>query len=159
MKNFTVKDLTLNAIFGSIYVVLVFIFSILSFDDIQFRIAEVLLIFALFNPKIIPGLILGNFIANLGSPLGIIDSVIGSIASLIALILMVVFKNKPKIAMIFPAISNGLIVGAMLHIMLDLPLIITMFFVFLGEAVVMYLLGLPLYYYVKKNDHILDLIS
>lgn len=159
MKNFTVKDLTLNAIFGSIYVVLVFIFSILSFDDIQFRIAEVLLIFALFNPKIILGLILGNFIANLGSPLGIIDSVIGSIASLIALILMVVFKNKPKIAMIFPAISNGLIVGAMLHIMLDLPLLITMFFVFLGEAVVMYLLGLPLYYYVKKNDHILDLIS
>lgn len=159
MKKFTNKDLALNAIFGSIYVVLVFVFSFLSFEQIQFRIAEVLLIFLFFNPKIAPGLILGTFLANLTSPFGIIDALVGTFASLLAIILMIIFKKRPIIALVFPALTNGIIVGLMISIMSRLPFIPVAAFVFLGEFVVMYLLGLPLYYYFNKNKILIDQLT
>jgi len=159
MKNFTVKDLTLNAIYGSIYFVFVLIFSFLSFEAIQFRIAEVLLIFVLFNPKITPGLILGTFLANLTSPFGIVDALVGTLASLIAIILMIITRKIPLLAMLFPALSNGIIVGIMISYLSKTPFLVNFGLVFLGEFVVMYIIGLPLYYYFKKNQDLLEIIT
>lgn len=156
---FTIKDLSLNALAGALYVALGFAFNFLSFELVQFRIAEFLLILLLFNPKFAPGLIIGTFAFNLTSPFGILDALVGTLASLVAIILMIVTRKIPLISLIFPAVANGIIVGTMISSINQIPFFATFGFVFLGELVVMYVIGLPLYYYFKKNEYILELIS
>src|SRR5690625_2359847 len=155
----SIKDLSLNALVGALYFVLVYVFQFMSFTEIQFRIAEALLVLFLFNPKLAPGLVLGNFLVGLFSPYGIIDALVGTIASIVAIVLMIIFKKRIYATLLFPAISNGLIVGIMISITSKTPYIYNIGTVFIGEFVVMYLVGLPLYYYIKNNDYIKELIS
>lgn len=163
MNNLNVKDIALNAIFGASYVALVFVFQFLSFDLIQFRIAEVLLVFLLFNKRLTPGLILGTLVANIAfSPFGIVDALVGTLATIVAVVLMILFKKRPLISLIMPALSNGLIVGLMIYIMsfseTNIPFIVSFLWVFLGEAVVMYVIGYPVYLYINRNKNIKELI-
>ncbi|MDY0115275.1 MAG: QueT transporter family protein, partial [Acholeplasmatales bacterium] len=60
--NFTIKDLIKQALIAAIYLVLVIIFWEFSFKEIQFRIAEILLILIFFDKKSIIGLTLGVII-------------------------------------------------------------------------------------------------
>lgn len=156
---FNVKDLSLNALVGTLYFVLVYVFSFMSFSEIQFRIAEALLVLILFNTKLAPGLILGNFLVGLFSPYGIVDAIFGTLASTCAIFLMILFKKMPITSLIFPAVTNGLIIGIMISLTTKTPYIYNISTVFIGEFVVMYLVGLPLYYYINKNEYIKDLIT
>ncbi|CCV64440.1 conserved hypothetical protein (DUF988) [Alteracholeplasma palmae J233] len=171
MKDFTVKDITKQVIVAAMYVALVFAFYFLSFDFIQFRIAEVLLILVLFNSKYTVGLLLGTFLANLASPFGIIDATFGSLASLVAILFMILFKKIWWVSLVFPALSNAIIIPIVLiqvEFNPGMP-ILEMFqsslywanfgWVFLGEFVVLYCVGIPLYYTIKRNDHLLELIQ
>lgn len=159
MKNFTIKDLVLNGLVGAIYVALIFIFAELSFNDIQFRIAEVLLIFLFFNKKLAPGIILGTFIGNfLLSPI-IYDLVFGTLATMISIALMLRFNKYKAVALLAPVFVNGLVIGFMLASVYDMPFIINFFFVSLGQAVVLYGLGLPLYYYLNKRNDLVELLK
>ena len=65
LQNFTIKDLLRQAIIASLYVVLVLIFHFVSFDAIQFRVAELLLILVFFDKKSVVGLTIGVVISNL----------------------------------------------------------------------------------------------
>jgi uncharacterized membrane protein len=147
------KHYVLNAMIATMYVVLVYAFSFLSFEAIQFRVAEVLLILYLFNRKTLSGLLIGTFVANLlFSPLTYVDAVVGTFATLLALTMMTLVKKQLILSLLAPAISNGIIIGLMLFYMYQLPLAATMLSVFLGEAVVMFALGLPAYYVIKRNS-------
>lgn len=160
MKNFTIKDLALNAILGAAYVVLVLVFNFFSFEVVQFRIAEVLLVLLLFNFKLSPGIMIGTAVANIAfSPFGILDGLIGTIASLLAILFMYIFKKLPIIALLMPVIFNGLIVGLFIHFISEVPLLFAMGSVALGELVVMYALGIPIYYMIKNNETLLNLIN
>ncbi|MDY0278086.1 MAG: QueT transporter family protein [Acholeplasma sp.] len=164
MQKFTTKDLAMNAIIGAFYIALVFIFSFLSFEIVQFRIAEVLLVLVLFNPRLSIGLILGTFLANLiSSPFGLIDALVGTSASLVAIIVMIIIRKKPLVSLLMPAIFNGLIVGYMIYYLsltdTVVPFYSAFLWVFLGEFVVLYLLGIPLYFYIQKHENIHELIS
>lgn len=152
MKKFTLTDLTRQAAIASIYIVLVFIFQFMSFEVVQFRIAEVLLILILFDRKAIFGLLVGIFFSNLFSPLGLYDIVFGVLASAITFGLIFVTRKKPYISLLFPSIINGIIIGIMLHFLLDTPIWVSIGSVFVGEFVVTYILGLPLYYILKKSN-------
>lgn len=155
----------IQAMIAAIYVVLVYVFQFLSFSQIQFRIAELLLILIFFDKKNAIGLILGTFLANwFFSPFGWIDVMVGTFASVVAIGLMMLFVKKPFIALIFPAVANGIIVGLMIVYFEGLPVLSwvslgIMGFVFLGEAVVMYALGLPVYLNLRRNEHFLSLFS
>jgi len=160
----SIKLLTINAIIGAFYVALVFTFSFTSFQAIQFRIAEVLLILIIFNPKFAPGIILGTFLANLNSPFGPIDAVVGSIATTVTIIFMIFLRKIPILAIIMPAIFNGLIVGFLIYKLSlgssdEISFFLAFSFVFIGEAAVMILLGIPLFYYIKKNETLKSIIS
>lgn len=161
MKKFTVKDLVLNAIIGALYFVLVFAFQFMSFGDIQFRIAEVLLILVLFNSKLSIGLLLGTFLANLLNPLGfgLVDAIFGTAASAIGIIGLILLKRVPILALLVPVIANGIIVSIMLKVMLDLPFFISFIGVSLGEAAVLYILALPTFYYLRKRDDLTELLN
>lgn len=126
----------------------------LAYGQVQFRFSEALTILPLFTPAAIPGLTLGCLIANIGSPLGLVDVVCGSLATLIAavgvrLVRHVRIKKVAWLAPLIPVLANALIVG--LEISWFLPEGLTWagfagaaLSVGLGELVVCYGLGLPL---------------
>jgi uncharacterized membrane protein len=160
MKKIVLKDYVMQAMIASIYVVLVLIFNFASFGLIQFRIAEVLMIFVLFDKKYIIGVTLGCFVANwLGGALWF-DIVFGSMATMIAGIFMVLFKNKILVALLFPAIINGLIVGFYLTYGYLLgPLFLTIPSVFIGEFVVLFFLGYPVYIALSRNKGFMEFMK
>jgi uncharacterized membrane protein len=160
MQRFNVKDLVFQTMIASIYVVLVYAFQFMSFGSVQFRIAEVLLIFVFFDKKSILGLAVGTFVANwLLSPFGIIDAVFGTIATGLALALMILTNKKPLIALSMPALANGFIIGYMIAYVEQIPFVPIFFWVFLGEFVVMYVLGLPLLHTLRKNQSFMEFFA
>lgn len=158
--NNKLKKVIWEAMIATMYVTLVYAFQFMSFGEIQFRIAEALLVLVFFNPRHAIGLTIGTFTANLLlSTLGIIDPIVGTLATLIALALMYVFRKKPLFALIFPVISNALIVAWMLNYTLQAPYLITMLWVAFGEATVVYLIGYPLYRTLNKNKEMKSIME
>ncbi len=160
MNRFVLRTVLMQAMIASIYVVLVYVFQFASFGLIQFRVAEVLMILVLFDKKSVVGLTLGCFVANLVGGAIWIDVIIGPIATLIAGIAMIMTQSHPKIAMIWPAVSNGIIIGLILTYGYLLgPLYLTIPSVFIGEALVMYLIGLPVYLVLSKHQAFIELFK
>ncbi len=160
MQTFTIKDFVKQSTIASIYVVLVIIFQFLSFETLQFRIAEFLLILIFFDKKSFVGLTIGTFIANyLMSPYGLGDALLGTLATVIALVLMLILKKRVKLALILPALSNAIIIGLMISYMNSIPFISIAIWVFIGEALVMYVVGLPIYIYLNQNQHFKEMMS
>ena len=157
----------------------------LAWGPVQFRISEALTVFALFTPAAVPGLTIGCLIANLANIalggtglLGMLDVVFGSLATLLAALWMRHFRAKPAIAVLGPVIFNALIVPAYLPLMLTglgfytipftgiaLDGVWWAMYLFgliatgIGEAVVLYALGLPLCKALAKTPAITRLES
>ena len=146
------KLLTVNASIAAIYFVLTVLLEPFSYGQIQFRISEILMVLVLFNLKVAPGIVLGCFTANLFSPFGIWDVIFGTLATVICLILMFVFRKNIFIALLAPTIVGSAIVAVMLNLILGLPFLETFIYVVVGEGCVLYLIGVPFYYLVQKNE-------
>lgn len=145
-------DIVKNSFVATIYVVLtVVIVPYFSFGALQFRISEVLLILVLFNKKYWVGLIIGTFISNLFSPLGIIDWIVGTSASAISIYLMLKFKHNLWLSLLMPVIVNGILVGIELNIVFETPLLMTILSVGFGQFVVVTLAGGLLYKLLENN--------
>lgn len=149
-----------------------------AWGPIQFRLSEALCVLALFTPAAVPGLTLGCALANLiAIPLngtgmiGMLDVAFGSFATFMGTFLMRKFWARPALACAAPVISNALIVPAYLPLMLsglgfytipftDIALDGIYLYMYLfglvcvgiGEAVVLYILGLPLYKALKRSQ-------
>lgn len=151
------------AVIAALYAGLTYAASLLNlaYGGIQFRFSEALTILAAFSPAAIPGLAIGCFLGNITSPYGIVDIVCGTLATLIAAVLSywtrnVKLKDLPLLSAIFPVITNAIIIG--LEITLFMPegfkfeaFLITAVQVGLGELVICYGLGIPLYKVIKKT--------
>ena len=131
---------------------------------VQFRVAEVLTILAVFTPAAIPGLTIGCVIANISSlsVLGPYDLIFGSIASLLAAVLMYLLRSKrlfklPVASALMPAIANGIIVGFEIEFFFVEGGFHFGDFLFqggcvaLGELGVLFVLGLPLARLIEKQ--------
>lgn len=142
----------------------------LAWGPVQFRLSEALCVLALFTPDAIPGLALGCAIANLVNiplsgvgTLGLLDVVFGSLASAIGAVVCWRLRDRPTVAVLGPVLANAIIVPAYLPLMLQglgfytipftsisldgayLPMYLFGFVATgIGEAVVLYALGLPL---------------
>ena len=81
-----VRFLALGAVIAALYAVLTYVAAAMNvaYGAVQFRFSEALTVLPVFTPAAIPGLTLGCLIANLGSPLGVVDWVFGTGATLIA---------------------------------------------------------------------------
>ena len=152
MKNNLTKRLTRTAIIAAIYAVVTIAIAPFSYGNIQFRVSELLVLLALFDPLYIGGLTLGCFIANLLGPNGIMDVIFGTLATFISVYAIyltgrLIKNNKVKliIASIWPTIFNGLIIGWMLNKLYGLPLVLSIGEVALGEFVVITIIGVPLF--------------
>ncbi|SHJ61423.1 QueT transporter family protein [Paramaledivibacter caminithermalis] len=166
MQKFSTNALVKNAVVAAIYaVVTVFLLPYLSYGDLQFRIAEILVLLAFIDSLYIPGLVIGCIIANLGSPLGVIDIFAGSFATLLAVTAIYqtrkVLGNNFKalvIASLWPAIFNGLIIGWELNYVLNLPFWISAGYVALGEFVVVSIIGTIIFRSILSRENFLDIL-
>lgn len=161
--NFIVK----SAFIGALYAVLTIALGPISFGNlgIEFRISEALTILPVFTFAAVPGLFCGCIIANLVgmafSGLGIVDVVFGSLATLIAAVLSYFLRNKkikgfPLLSFLPPVLSNAIIIGLELKIILPdvFPSFIYAFFIIgIGELGTVFILGVPLYYIISKTPY------
>lgn len=119
---------------AAIYVVLTLILYPFSFGLIQIRISEALMLLVCYNKKYSIALIIGCFISNLFSSLGIIDCAFGVLATALACILMMLIKNK-YIAFIIPVITNAFIIALELYIVNGLPYFLSCLYIGIGELI------------------------
>lgn len=150
-----------TAIIAGLYVALTYALSFISYGDIQFRVAEILMLLCFFNKKYNISLILGCFIANLFSPFGLPDIIFGTLATTVACLLINLFKGKYLwLASTMVPIAN-IIVGLEIVILNDLSgigALLAIFSVFIGEFVVVCLIGVPILKWLIKNDTFKELI-
>ncbi|NMD38166.1 MAG: QueT transporter family protein [Christensenellaceae bacterium] len=152
LKNlFTVKSMAISSAIAAIYVILTLI-NPFSFGQIQCRVSEALTALPLIIPQSIPGLFIGCLISNLIGSASMLDIVFGSLATLLAAITTYILRKNKYVALLAPVVFNGIIVGLVLHFTINVPLLETMFFVALGEAIAVYILGLPLLKALEKVD-------
>ena len=166
MKNKSVLFLTQAAVIAAMYAALTIGQNTLlpgtTSAAIQFRVAEVLCVLAIYTPAAIPGLTIGCLLANVLAGLGAIDLILGPIASLLAAIAMyllrsVRIKNIAFPALLMPAISNGIIVGLEIAIFFTdggftfIGFLTAGGCVALGELAVLIILGAPFCIFLKKQ--------
>lgn len=151
----SVKQLSRAAVIAALYVALCFFLKPISFGVIQFRVSEALCILPIFMPEAICGLFIGCFLSNFlgGTSVVLLDAILGSLTTLIAAYLTRRMYKSTKnfyLALLPPVILNALIVGTYLPFIymqdtISVPIVLwSIFSVFLGEAVVIFLLGYPL---------------
>lgn len=150
------KSLVRGAAIAALYAALTLLLQAISFGQVQFRVAEAMTILPAVCVEAVPGLFIGCLLANLLYG-GVVwfDVVFGSLATLLAALLTRRFRARPWLAALMPVVSNGLIVGPVVAIGYmgshdPRVLLLTMATVAAGEAVVVYVLGLPLLHGVKK---------
>ena len=153
----TTRDLVLGALIAAAYVVLTYVSAALglAYGAVQFRLSEVLCILPVFTPTAIYGLTVGCIISNMGSSLGMADMVFGAAATLLASSCTYMLRNVKVKAIPFfmPVLFNALIVGTEIAIFAgDIGFLAAAAGVALGEAVVVYGVGYPLYVLLKKTN-------
>lgn len=157
-----VRFLAQGAVIAALYAALTYAAAALNlaYGGVQFRFSEALTILPAFTPAAAPGLALGCFLSNLASPLGVVDWVFGTLATLLAALLTravsrVRVKELPLLAPLPPVLMNALFVGVELACLSGAGFSWGAFSwaafasaalsVGLGELVVCYALGLPLW--------------
>ena len=157
-KNLT-KFIAHAAIIAALYAALTIFIMPASYGIMQFRVSEALTVLPVFTPAAIPGLLVGCMVANIVSPVGLIDVVVGSAATLIAAVATYYLRDKNRLIAICPAvISNALLVGFELYKFYNVGFSFPacMFWVGLGEAAACYVLGYPLSMLFDKHRNIFD---
>ena len=127
MRNNTVKVLTIRALIAAIYVVLTVAIAPFSYGTIQFRISESLSQLVVFSKKYWFPITLGVAIANIFSPLGIVDVFFGTLGTGLALAISI---------FIFKFVKNRIarhIVNIIIYLVVCMPIIAYEISIFSGE--------------------------
>ncbi len=168
------KQIARAGIIGAVYaaatLLCLLVLQGLAWGPVQFRISEAVCVLAVLSSSAVPGLAVGCVIANLVNAaiggtgiLGMLDVLFGSIATLLGALWCRKFRSRPKLALLGFVLTNALIVPAYLPILLQglgyytipftaisLDGAYPLMYLFgvvatgIGEAVVIYGLGLPL---------------
>lgn len=137
------RTIASGGMIAALYAVLTVSLAPLSYGPVQFRLSEGLTLLPYFLPEAVPGLAVGCLVANLFGGYGALDVIVGTGATLLAAVLS---RRMPTLwlAGLPPVLVNMLMIGGMLHILLETPLLPTCLYVGLGQAGACYLVGLPL---------------
>ncbi len=173
MHRFRARDVANAGVIAAVYaaLTLVVLQSPLGYGPVQFRLSEALTVVACLTPAAIPGLFIGTALANayLATQFGVLallDVVFGSLASLLGAWWAWRHRERRTLALAGPVVANALVVPAYLPVMLAglagldfyrvpaLGIDVTgawwgmylfgIVTVGIGQAVVVYGLGLPL---------------
>lgn len=158
MKKINIKFIAQSAIIAALYAVLTWLLAPISYGAIQFRISEILVLLVIFNPKYAYALIIGCLVANTTSSLGWYDIVFGTFATLIGILPMLKIKRL-ELAALFPVLSNAIIVAIELYFAFEEAIWLSIFTVGLGEAVVIYCLGIPTMHALTQNEAVVGIMD
>lgn len=136
---------------AAIYSALTISLAPISYGPVQFRVSEALTLLPFYMPESIPGLFIGCVFSNFWGGYGLPDMVFGGLATLIAAILTRKSRNI-YLAALWPVVSNMIIIGIMLHVLIGVPLIATCIYVGLGEAGACYIIGVPLMKILERQN-------
>lgn len=147
--------LSISALIAAIYAVVTLLTASFSFGPVQLRLAEALCFMVYVNPAYIWSIGIGTLLANIFSPVGIVDTVIGTAASVLGCLAASKIKNK----WLFPVpviLVNALMVGweiAYFYIgdCRAVVLAVSCIQVAAGEAAVLYFAGLPMLKMIEKK--------
>ena len=164
------------AVYAAATIVVLQLPAQLGWGLIQFRISEAITVIALFTPAAVPGLALGSIAANsylatqVGLAVAIWDIVFGSLATFLGAFWTWRMRKRPLLALAGPVVTNALIVPAYLPILLaglglyEIPILgidvesawplaylVGVISVGVGQAVVIYGLGLPLVALLRRS--------
>lgn len=154
--NQTLKSIVYNAFIAALYVVLTLLSYPLSFGQIQFRFAEILVLLCFFRKDYAIGLTVGCAVANLFSTLGLIDVLFGTLATLTACLIIMWCKHL-IIAVFIPVITNGFIIAFELYKVMELSYWASALWVALGELVVL-TVGYIFFMILKKRKRFFEAI-
>ncbi len=157
MRDKKVLFITQAAAIAAIYVVLTLVFAPISFGQVQVRISEILTILPFFTPAAIPGLFIGCMIANVFGGAIVVDIIFGSIATLLGAVGSYLLRKNKWFVPLPPIIANTLIVPMVLRYGygIDLPLVILMASIALGELISCYGGGMLLLTVLQKNRKVI----
>ena len=146
---------------GALYAALCFLQNALIPNSanfaIQFRAAEAMCVLAMFTPAAIPGLTIGCVLFNLCMAGSLPwDAPLGGLATLLAAwgtyaTRSWTVKGYPVIALILPALTNGILIGWELSVFVGGGFWINALYVAIGELAVLFTVGTALYYTIKRR--------
>ena len=148
--------LATNALIGAIYILATTMLAPISYGAVQFRMAEVLMLLPFYNKNYSYGIAIGCLVANMFSPLGIIDVVVGTGSSILVLWLYTKVKSIWS-AVAITTLSCSIFVGSTLYFVLGVPPLFAYVYVGFGELVVL-LIGVALFKTLMKNKTVRRLI-
>lgn len=154
-KHISVKLIAINAMIASIYAVLTLAISPIAYSEIQFRLSEIMVFLAFYNKKFIPGLTIGCIVANLFSPMGLLDVVFGTTSTIIVCISMYLIKNR-YLAAITGALITGIIIGGELCYAYQIPYLINALYVAIGELIVL-IIGALVFKILENNKRFMNI--
>ncbi len=166
MKKASTRTVVAGGIIAAMYTVLTYIsaaFS-LAYGPIQFRISELLTVLPIFTPVAVSGLTIGCFLANIGSA-NAVDLVFGTAATLIAALLTralrgITVKGVPVLSFIAPILVNAFTVGFEITAFFVEKFtlgafLLNSFQVGLGQTLVIAVLGVPFYMFLRRNKKLI----
>ena len=119
-NNFSSLRIVKLAVVAAIYVALTYALGFMSYGNIQFRVAEALMLLCFYKKDYGIALTVGCFIANIFSPMMLMDMVFGTLATVLAVLLIFISPNL-YIASLAPFLTNAIIVGIELTISFNTP--------------------------------------
>lgn len=145
-----VRKIALSALIAALYAGLTFVLIPISYGPVQFRVAEALTLLPFCVPEAIPGLFIGCLLSNFWGGFGLIDVVLGSAATLISAWLTWKMPNI-WLAALPPVVVNAVVVGAYLGIITEMPVLLSMLYIGLSQAVICFTLGISLCKMLSKS--------
>jgi len=139
------------AVIATIYVLVTYLFKPISFGVIQVRISEALTLLPLIESSAIPGLFVGCFLANILGGLGLWDIYLGSLITLIAAWITAKMPG-PILGSLPPIILNAFGVSFYLSMIYNVPYLLTVLYIGLGQLISVVGLGIPLYYLIQRTS-------
>lgn len=143
---------------AALYVALVYALGFMSYGNIQFRVAEVLMLLCFYKKDYGVSLIIGCFIANIFSPMMVMDMIFGTAATALAVILIYVSPSL-ILASLAPVLTNAVIVGAELTYCFKTPFWLNAIEVAAGEFVCVAVVGVIIFKALEKNAGVMKLIT
>lgn len=157
------KTIATSGIIAALYVAVSLLVAPFGFTAVQFRVSEMFNHLIVFNKKYFLGIVLGVFVTNMFSPLGLYDLTFGVAHSIITLSLTILASKYIKGnlgRMIFNTIMftfTMFIIAFELNLALDLPFFYTWLTVAAGEFVVL-AVGIPIILALNKRLNFKSLI-
>ncbi|MCI6717198.1 MAG: QueT transporter family protein [Bacilli bacterium] len=150
-------SITKIAIVAALYIVLTVLIYPLSFNEIQVRFSEVLLLLCFFDKKYGIGIVVGCAVSNLFSPIPL-DVLFGTVQTIVAVVL--IGYLRPLILSLILTILSMVIVGLEIAVIssFDMWWLITIQ-VMAGEAIVLLGIVYPLSFLLKRSKSFMKIIK